>query len=143
MSEALEVLGGIRIEYQLGYKYRLRKQVSFTLPAIFREFDCSVDMVKLQGGVLTVAKGYAWDGASGPTVDTKDSMRGSLLHDALYQLIREGQLPRDFKQLADQLFYSMCRRDGMGVVRAWLWFRALVRFGKPAIIRNKDVLIAP
>ena len=40
-------------------------------------------------GLLTIRKGYAWDGPSGPTIDTKDFMRGSLVHDALYQLLRE------------------------------------------------------
>ena len=40
-----------------------------------------------QHGVLTMKKDYAWDGASGPAKDTKTAMRGSGLHDALYQFI--------------------------------------------------------
>ncbi len=39
-------------------------------------------------GVFAISKGYAWDGPSGPTFDTLNFMRGSLVHDALYQLIR-------------------------------------------------------
>ncbi len=42
--------------------------------------------IKIQGfitlsssGLLTITKGYAWDGSSGPTTDTKNFMRGSLL----------------------------------------------------------------
>ena len=44
-------------------------------------------------GLLTIQPGYAWDGPSGPTWDTPDFMRGSLVHDALYQLIRLQKLP--------------------------------------------------
>ena len=43
-------------------------------------------------GRLVIQKGYAWDGPSGPTIDTENFMRGSLVHDALYQLFREGKL---------------------------------------------------
>ncbi len=39
-------------------------------------------------GALPIKKFYAWDGPSGPTIDTRDFMRGSLVHDALYQLMR-------------------------------------------------------
>jgi len=45
--------------------------------------------LKLDGdGQFEFSKGYAWDGPSGSTVDTLNFMRGSLVHDALYQLIR-------------------------------------------------------
>ena len=46
-----------------------------------------------ESGCLQIAAGYAWDGASGPTIDTRNSMIASLVHDALYQLIREDNYP--------------------------------------------------
>ena len=43
-------------------------------------------------------------GASGPTLDTDDTMElDSLVHDALYQLMREGCLPQSARKAADKL----------------------------------------
>lgn len=70
-------------------------------------------------GLLTMKKGYAWDGPSGPTIDTKNFMRGSLVHDALYQLMRNGQLAPQWREGADQELRRICREDGMNRFRAW------------------------
>ena len=40
---------------------------------------------------LYISKGYSWDGPSGPAIDTPDWIKASLVHDALYQLIRENR----------------------------------------------------
>ena len=71
---------------------------------------------------LRILKGYAWDGLSGPTVDTHSSMRGSLVHDALYQLMREPCLDcnKDRKE-ADNILYDFCRQDGM----MWLYAQSI------------------
>ena len=47
---------------------------------------------------VIVRRGYAWDGASGPTIDTKDSMKATLIHDVLYQVMREGGLKLDARK---------------------------------------------
>lgn len=70
-------------------------------------------------GVLTIKSGYAWDGPSGPTRDTKSFMRGSLVHDALYQLMRNNLLPSSCRENADQELHRICREDGMNRFRAW------------------------
>lgn len=70
-------------------------------------------------GRLTVKAGYGWDGPSGPTFDTEDFMRGSLVHDALYQLMREGVLDRyQHREMADRLLRDICIEDGMAPGRA-------------------------
>ena len=38
---------------------------------------------------ICVKPGYAWDGASGPTIDTKNTVAASMIHDILYQFMRE------------------------------------------------------
>ena len=70
---------------------------------------------------------------SGPTVDTRTFMRGSLVHDALYQLMREEYL--DYKkdqEYANNLLKQICREDGMSKFRAWYVHRALRLFGEKA-----------
>ena len=83
-------------------------------------------------GDLTISEGYCWDGPSGPTWDTRSAMRGSLVHDALYQLIREGSLPFKFRKTADKMFHKICREDGMGWFRASYFYRAVRTFGGSA-----------
>ena len=89
---------------------------------------------------LTIYKGYAWDGPSGPTWDTENFMRGSLVHDALYQLLRAGVLPQSARRYADDLLREMCLSDGMSRLRAWWVWRALRWFGgRAAKLDKKEV----
>ena len=82
-------------------------------------------------GVLTIRKSYAWDGPSGPTIDTRNFMRGSLVHDALYQLMRLSAL--DYKvhrKRADEILKEICLEDGMSSFRAWYVYQAVHLFAK-------------
>ncbi len=81
-----------RIAYRSGYKYQLAKAYSIGIN-IKPGKDIKTKFIKLdRTGKLTIVGGYAWDGPSGPVVDTKENMRASLVHDALYQLMRNGKL---------------------------------------------------
>ena len=97
-------------------------------------------------GRLVIKKFYCWDGASGATFDTKTSMRASLVHDALYQLMREGLLPQEFREPADDLFWKICLEDGMWRFRAWSWRKGLGFAGFAAALNKGpeiDTLTAP
>ncbi len=60
-------------------------------------------------------------------------MRGSLVHDALYQLMREGELDYEtYREPADRLLQSMCKEDGMSSIRAWWVYKGLRIGGDPA-----------
>jgi hypothetical protein len=114
-------------EYKGGYKYQLQRGYRQSLiPA--PDADIS-DYISLKSGTLSIAKGYAWDGPSGPTIDTKNFMRGSLVHDALYQLLREEKLPQGCREVADKLLYDLCRQDGMWWLRAKIVYYAVRWFG--------------
>jgi len=115
----------MKITYTDGYKYQLEKdyfhRLSFT-PGI----DAMTDWITLyEDGRLTIRKGYAWDGPSGPTYDSKSSMRGSLVHDALYQLMREELLPRMWREECDVEMKKIYVDDGMWKWRAWLWLKSV------------------
>jgi len=83
------------------------------------------------GGLLTIRKAYAWDGPSGPSIDTRNFMRGSLVHDALYQLMRLSALDyRVHRERADQLLREICLEDGMSSLRAWYVYNAVHWFAE-------------
>jgi len=86
-----------------------------------------------RGGSLYISDGYSWDGPSGPAIDTEDFMRGSLVHDALYQLIRNGHLDKKWRKPADKIMKRICRADGMPWLRAQYAYWAVRVFGGSAI----------
>lgn len=99
-------------------------------------------------GELTVKNRYAWDGPSGPTVDTKSFMRGSLVHDALYQLMREKHLDHEkYRKFADDLLKEMCLADGMAKLRAWYVHKLVsmcgAKFAKPTPKPKDEIICTP
>ena len=83
-----------------------------------------------RGGLLMISEGFVWDYASGPAIDTPDMVHGSLIHDALYLLMRTGQLPWTERKRADSLFRDMLLEAGCPPFRAWYAYRAVRLFGK-------------
>ncbi len=134
------------IGYKKGYKYQLTAA-----------YECSIDIKPKDlivteyidfsiEGKLTIKKGYAWDGPSGPTYDSLNFMRGSLVHDALYQLMRENHLEKDeYRDPADRQLQTMCKEDDMSSIRAWWVYLGVKWGGKPAAdpSNKKPVIKAP
>lgn len=148
-----------QIAYRSGYKYQLEYDYRHALWNVLPQVGETGNkyVTASNGGFLLIRAGYAWDGASGPTIDTKSTMRASLVHDALYQLIREGYLPADdlTYKLADAELRRILVEDsrsaggllswlqnGWGSVRAWYYERAVNRFGKKHN-NDKPVEVAP
>lgn len=134
------------IRYTGGYKYQLEQDYSVAIPIPYSDHSIDTNYISLSGtGVLMIRRGYAWDGPSGPSIDTRNAMRGSLVHDALYQLIRLGYLPYSYRERADDILYDILREDGMSVIRAWTWRKTLGWFGgknaRPS--REKEIMMAP
>lgn len=129
-----------KIYYREGYKYQLVKD--YTIKTNITGYQVNSKFIQLfPTGVLIIKDGYSWDGPSGPTLDTKNSMRGSLVHDAFYQLLREGKFTAHIKdveakhkeherirQIADDALSDICKEDGMTSVRAELWEFAVENF---------------
>ncbi|MBP9887670.1 MAG: hypothetical protein KBF93_15325 [Leptospiraceae bacterium] len=87
-------------------------------------------IVLSKNGILSIFPGYAWDGASGIAIDTKNFMRGSLVHDALYQLMRKGKIGLEYRDDADRLLQKICKEDGMSSFRAFNVYQAVKLFGE-------------
>ena len=134
------------IAYNGGYKYQLKQTYALTI-ALRPDLNISTDYIALSTeGALTIAKGYAWDGPSGPTLDTASFMRGSLVHDALYQLMRDGHLDRAMhRAAADRLLQTLCKEDGMWSLRAWWVYHGVRLFADPAAdpASRRPVAFAP
>ena len=136
----------LSIQYKQGYKYQLFCEYVLQTEIMPTE-NIDTFFIRLStSGKMTIKKGYAWDGASGIAIDTINFMRGSLVHDALYQLMRMDKLNRkQWRKTADDLLFSQCIEDGMSFVRAKLVYHS-VRFfgGKFAMAESrKTVLTAP
>ena len=133
------------IKYKAGFKYQLYEGYKDHI-SIRPNVDIVTRYILLSvNGELEIRYGYAWDGASGPTIDTLSSMRGSLVHDALYQLMRVDLLERKWKHHIDLLFEKLLVEDGMWEWRARIWFRGVDKLADSATRAEnvKAVLTAP
>jgi hypothetical protein len=134
------------IAYKSGYKYQLKEMYRITID-IKPVSPINTDYIQLDtDGNLTISKGYAWDGPSGPTIDTLSFMRASLVHDAFYQLMREGCLDHKiYRDPSDRLLQKMCIEDGMWRLRAWWVYQGVRLFADFAAdpSESKPVTRAP
>jgi len=68
-----------------------------------------------------------------------------LIHDCLYQLIRQGLVKDIWRKEADKELRRICLEDGMSKIRAW-WVYHSVRLagGSSAIPGNvREICVAP
>lgn len=122
------------IFYRSGYKYQLAKDYCIeTRIRPPKEIEMQFISMK-KDGTMIVKNGYAWDGTSGLIIDTDGNLRASLVHDALYQLMRNGKLkPRKkYKDKVDKLFRRMCKDDNVLSPIAQLYYEALKKLGNPS-----------
>ena len=113
------------MKYKSGFKYKLEAS-EWTQLNLCPEEDILTDYAMLsRDGLFTIVAGYAWDGPSGPTLDTDDVMTPSLIHDCLYQLMAEGHLPTTFRKKADKELTRLMKDRGVGWLRRRIWWRGV------------------
>jgi len=132
------------IHYRSGYKYQLAEPGAFNVGIIPPESIVTPFICLSARGNLYINGGYAWDGATG-FPDIPSIMRGSLVHDALYQLMRLGHLPPTCRAQADAMLHRCCLEDGMFKPMAWAVFKAVRLAGSSAAspTNAKPILEAP
>jgi hypothetical protein len=116
--------------FKRGYKYQVSRDYRIKLAVIPFEPICLPFVLMDTAGDTIIKAGYAWNGASGPTWDSLNSMAGSLTHDLIYQLIRLGHIDSKYKAYADRILKEICIEDGMNRIRARLWTWAVTKFGR-------------
>ncbi len=133
------------IKYIDGFKYQLAESYSVQTPITGTRIDDDYFYLE-KDGYLQVHQGYAWDGASGPTFDTKASMRPSMVHDVFCQAMRDGRLSyKEHQDTVNEFFRQQCIEAGMWRWRANLW-HAAVEFadaGNPDQGPDREILTAP
>jgi len=132
----------MELYYSKGYKYQVKRDFHIIL-AYFNNLDkIETEYARLENGVLEVFYTYSFDGASGPTVDTENSMIPSLVHDVLYQLMREGHISFKHWKKADKELYRLLRKKGMSWFRAKMWMTGLAMArGSAAKFKNKKKIL--
>lgn len=114
-----------RIHYIGGFKYQLAEDYTLHTPITGTRIEDEYFLLE-ENGFLSIWKGYAWDGASGPTFDSKSSMRPSMIHDVFCQAMRDGRLDYGkWHKTVNVLFKAHCIEDGMWPWRAVLWYAAV------------------
>ena len=135
------------MRYRSGYKYQLAEDDWVQTDIIPTSYIDTEFITLDMKGLLGLRSGYASDGPSGPTIDTKSSIRGAFFHDAACQLVRTGHLPYTPEIIAkvNMLAYKIWVADGMWKWRAKNWHGALENFGGFALDpkNRKKVYEAP
>jgi len=121
-----------RYDYSPGERYPYRLVSDYDRELDISEPPICLEYIRLVARLLTIQEGYAWDGPSGPAVDTQSFMRASCVHDALYQLIRIEKLPMKYRPFADAEMRRIAKEDGMPFLRRWWTWGAVRLFGRAA-----------
>jgi hypothetical protein len=92
-------------------------------------YEYEDDLIKItKTGFVTIKENFTF-GASGPTIDTKSSRRGSGLHDGIFYISDQGVFkgPNSLAVMhqSNEEIYRLCIEDGMYKWRAKAWFEAL------------------
>lgn len=141
------------------YLYKISKQAQIEVPfesglkpgkVVANKF-IRLEVIDNETVLLTIEAGYSYDGASG-AVNTESWIIASLVHDCLYQLMREKLLGRSLRKQADLAMYYFLKKSMIrgnyfsrrwGAVRAKLSYEAVRKFGgkhtKPRKIKINKV----
>lgn len=118
-------MNAVRYKRVYNGKYKFILTAPLVMDCGFIAKTIKTNWIELRAdGQLTIAMGYAWDGATG-AIDTENSIAGSCGHDALYQLMRLGLLPRSKRLIADRDLRAWLIEYGMSELRAAAWFLAV------------------
>ena len=117
------------MKYSKGYLYQLKDRIVIDTPIRTGNISSIQGFVTLdEHGRLSIERGYAWNGNT-LFIDTKTNMLSSLVHDALYQLIQEGELNFKYKSTADDMLKILMIQNGAWIATANLFYYAVAIFG--------------
>ena len=122
------------------YKYKFKVEENFSIELPFKIPDFEHSYASSKDGILSIKKGYAWDGASGPIINTHDTLVASLVHDVLYQVMRLNLIKssKENRKIADKNFFEILKMHGVNSIRRKVWYFAVRLFGKKSTIKIQE-----
>lgn len=101
-------------------RYHLVRKVKALVPEVGMRY-ASFGFLLLKDGVLHMDIGYAWDGPTGLVFHSDKWVRGSLVHDALCDLVRfaGGSLTRGDLGAIHRIMRRIFLEDGVWPPLAW------------------------
>ncbi len=110
-----------QVEFSESYPYKLQEDVCVqTKIQHGKRLITENELASLdKNGLLRIKKGFIWNGAN-VIPDTRSNMFAALVHDALYQIMRDyqenmGDIDREeFRESADKLFLELWIKNGGG-----------------------------
>lgn len=122
------------------YKYKFKVEENFSIELPFKIPDFEHEYASSKDSILSVKKGYAWDGASGPIINTRDTLVASLVHDVLYQAMRLNLIKssKENRKIADKNFFEILKMNGVNSIRRKVWYFAVRLFGKKSTIKIQE-----
>lgn len=122
------------------YKYKFKVEENFSIKLPYKIPDFEHPYASSKDSILSVKRGYAWDGASGPIINTRDTLVASLVHDVLYQAMRLNLIKSNSenKKIADKIFFEILKMHGVNSIRRKVWYLAVRLFGKKSTKSLQD-----
>lgn len=122
------------------YKYKFKVEENFSIELPIKIADFEQPYATSKNGILEIKKGYAWDGASGPVINTQNTLIASLVHDVLYQAMRLNLIKPNKvnRKIADKNFFEILKMNGVNSIRRKVWYLAVRLFGKKSTVKIQD-----
>lgn len=129
-----------KIKYKHGFKFYLAEDFSLRIDDLPDANVLGMYKIQMSHQTLTICKGYMWDKG----FKDKCFIRAQLVQEAMYQLIRLGYLPYEWRKKSNEIYYSLMVEDGVPKPFAWMLKKWADLFGNVASNgKARKVLFAP
>lgn len=128
-----------KIKYKHGFKFYLAEDFSLRIDGLPDANVLPLYKMSMANGTLTISKGYMWDKG----FRDKRFVRATLVQEALYQLIRLGYLPYEWRSKSNAIYFGLLVEDGVPKPIAWMMKKWVDVFGNVAANKTRKVLVAP
>ena len=128
-----------KIKYKEGFRFYLADDFFILIEGLPDVAVLETYKMSLSNGSLRISRGYMWDGPW----KNKKMIRGFLVHEALYQLIRLGYLDYSWRLKANAVLCKILVADGVFRGFAFLIKKFFDVFGSVASKSGRKIQIAP
>ena len=114
--------------YNKKYHFILVKDFQITLPKDVGQFE--TDFFKVHNFELTLKAGYSWNIEGLALFEAENLVLSSLVHNALYQLLKSRSIGMRFRKMSDKIFLKLAKESRVNFFRRRFIYRFYRIFGK-------------